>query len=73
MTVGEQLTHGDVMEIIEALREHAKRLRRMAARRDAIGPQNALYRAGLRARALRAERTADIVLRNGPQIFGSRR
>jgi len=34
----EQLTHGDVMEIIETLREHGKRLRRLAARRDATGP-----------------------------------
>jgi hypothetical protein len=68
----EQLTHGDVMEIIEALREHGKRLRRLAARRDATGPRNAQYRAGLRARAQRAERAADVVVRRGPEIFGRR-
>jgi hypothetical protein len=49
--MNEQITHGDVLEIIEALREQGKRLRRLAASRSYTGPANAVYRQGLRKRA----------------------
>jgi hypothetical protein len=68
-----QITHGDVLEIIETLREQGKRLKCLAASRSYIGPQNAACRQGLRKRARRAEELALIVMRNGPQILGARR
>jgi hypothetical protein len=71
--MNKQITHGDVPEIIEALREHGKHLKRQAASRSYTGPQNAEYRKGLRARARRLEQVASIVMRNGPEILKRQR
>ena len=65
----DKITHGDVLEITEALREQGKRLKRLAARRCYIGPANAVYRQGLRKRARRSLELADIVMRNRPDIL----
>jgi len=64
-----KITHGDVLEIIEALREQGKRLKRLAGSRSYIGPASAVYRQGLRKRARRSLELADIVMRNGPDIL----
>jgi hypothetical protein len=71
--MNEEITHGDVLEIIEALREQGKRLKRLAASRGYIGPANAVYRQGLRKRASRAEELAYVVIRNGPEILRGQR
>jgi hypothetical protein len=71
--MNEQITHGDVLEIIEALREQGKRLKRLAASRSYTGPANAMYRRGLRKRARRAEELACAVMRSGPEILRGQR
>jgi hypothetical protein len=62
--MSEHISHGDALEIIEALRENGKRLRRLAASRSYMGPENAEYRAGLRKRARRNADLADMFTRD---------
>ncbi len=71
--MNQEITHGDVLEIIEALREQGQRLKRLAASRGYTGPASAVYRQGLRKRASRAGELAYVVIRNGPEILRGQR